>query len=129
MVEDGCESSPVQTHPGRQTARRQRMSLGVHSVVVNSCLLVFFGLCLSPVPLAESYLLVMGFPATLLLFFCPDAVVRGHPYAFVAVYIVNFVVVSYCLGNLLSRIWHRASTRSLGKQNRGEQRSGSESVG
>ena len=114
MVEDGCDSSPAQTCSPPPITQQRPMGWGVLSLIVNSCLLLPFGLrLLGHGVLIEGYLFVLGFPATLLLYFSPDVATRDHPSVFVVFYIVNFVVVSYCLGTFLSWVCRRVFARSL----------------
>jgi hypothetical protein len=89
--------------------RKRFPKLGLPLVVVGAFLMVLSVSKEGPSEFAAfnalvgGYLSVLGFPTTLLVYFCPN-VVHENPTAFILAYVVNFVVVSYLLGEFVSWI-------------------------
>ncbi|MEN6458911.1 MAG: hypothetical protein ABFC63_08265 [Thermoguttaceae bacterium] len=107
MVSGEVESSgeqPVDPDPSDEEPLSWRLAV----VIGNAFLMFPFAMGGKGLPFCsaklggfwDSYFLVFGAPTTLLLWGCPDRV-RANLHGFQAIYIVNFVIVSYLLGWLV----------------------------
>ncbi|MEN6449202.1 MAG: hypothetical protein ABFC96_01810, partial [Thermoguttaceae bacterium] len=110
MVGDDCgRSSEDRSDP--EAVKPGPFSMGLAVLIVQSLLMASIGVCNKGLPfhapprhgLIDLYFAALGFPVTLLAWFSPG-VLRERPHAFVAMYVADFVVVSYCLGWLFGRI-------------------------
>ena len=111
------------TLPDTQTTRKRPINWMLF-LFANAFLLILFGISkgrISGVAALNAvffgYFFVLGFPTTLTPCICPD-LVRENPHAWVSVYIVNFVVVSYFLGKFISWSWHKISSGNNVRENR-----------
>lgn len=128
MIGNGSELPLIQSSSSQKT-QKWFPNLGLPLVIVNAFLLVpYCGIKGCPFEfaafniLAGGYLLILGFPTTLVLYLCPD-VIRENSMAFIPAYVVNFVIISYFLGQFVSwtlrrlvgRRWEKNGACSIGR--------------
>ncbi len=109
MIENPYESPHAEPSASAVPSPAGSRSVRLSVFFVNCFLLVLFPPTCCPCgfgPLGfiiQPYLMLLGFPTVLLGFLAPDAI-NANRAAFFAAYIVNYVVVSYLIGELAGRL-------------------------
>jgi hypothetical protein len=102
------EPAASTTTPSPPSSRRIRLSV----FFANCLLLVLFPPICCPCGfgpigfLVMPYMMLLGFPTIVFGFLAPDVIVTNRA-GFFAAYIVNYVVVSYLIGELAGRVYCR----------------------
>jgi len=111
------DENPYQTPTGEPSVSVASSGAGCRGVrlsvfFLNCFLLVLFPPTCCPCGfgpigfIIQPYVILLGCPTILLGFIAPD-VVETHRAAFFTAYIINFVVVSYLIGEFAGRLWSR----------------------